>query len=160
MRSRYPCVRRPEVQVQITITRSIAAPIARVFDLIAQPEQQKRWMKGLESTEWVAGDAPGTVGARFRQRIRQGKQVGEYEGAVTGYERPTLYAVSVGNERFRMDVEYRLTRLDGRTTRLDYAVRAAEGGFWQEFLGTVFRPLTRRVAKEQVTRLAEVAEQG
>ena len=142
------------------MTRRIDAAPKRVFELIERPDRQKLWMHGLEQVTFLdGGSPPSQVGRRFRQRVKQAKgQVGTYDGEITAYERPFLYGYSVGNERFRMHVEYRIEALDARTSLVHYRADAHEGGFLNQFMGTVFRPLAKQVAKEQLKRLSSLAE--
>ena len=87
----------------------IEAPIGRVFALVDDPQKIKLWMHGLEETVYrTPRSKANPVGTRFTQRIRRGRQVAEYDGEVTAYDKPRHLAVRMGNEKFAFDVDYRL----------------------------------------------------
>jgi uncharacterized protein YndB with AHSA1/START domain len=136
----------------------IEAPIGKVFPLVEDPERIKLWMKGLEETVYVtARNRENPVGTRFKQRIREGRRVAEYEGEVTAYEKPTHLAVRIGNEKFAFDVDYRLTDLGGRT-RLDYTAEGSTPGGLAAAGNVVFGWLAGRIARKQMKRLKAIAE--
>lgn len=73
----------------VTYSQEIVAPIDRVFDLIDDDQKIKLWMDGLEETIYPEGlDREQAVGTTFKQRIREGGRVVEYDGEVTAYDRP------------------------------------------------------------------------
>jgi carbon monoxide dehydrogenase subunit G len=144
----------------MAITRrvEIHAPIDRVFDLVSRPENLVRWIDGLESTEYVGGaDPDNPIGTRFRQRIREGGRTVEYDGEITAYEKPHHLAVSIGNRRFAMHVDYHLAE-NGEGTVLDYRVAPQAKGPLARVMTAMFRRLTGRIADRQLARLREVAQ--
>lgn len=115
--------------MQMTVTLQINAPVEEVFQLLTEPEQVRRWMLTLESTETVSTPDDGSVvGTRFRQRIRSsnhaGGQVDTYEGVITEYEPPDRFAVRVGSSAILMEGRYELTRGPGDSTHLQYVAEA------------------------------------
>jgi uncharacterized protein YndB with AHSA1/START domain len=138
----------------------IHAPIEHVFELVHNPENLPRWMDGLESTEYVGGaDPDNPVGTRFKQRIRQGGRTMEYDGEVTAYEKPHHLAVSVGNSRFAMHVDYRFTE-NGEGAVLDYSVSPQPTSPLAKVMNVLFSRMTRRIVDRQLTKLREVAQAG
>jgi uncharacterized protein YndB with AHSA1/START domain len=142
--------------VLIRHSLDIDAPIEKVFALVDDPERIKLWMKGLEETVYpTPPNRENPVGTRFKQRIREGRRVAEYDGEVTAYDKPTHLAVRIGNEKFLFDVDYRLSDLGGRT-QLDYTAQTAtEGGL----RGGRERPvrLARRPHRRQADEAPEEA---
>ena len=113
--------------MRMTVTQQINATIEDVFKLLTEPEQARRWMPTLESTETFSTPDDGSVvGTRFRQRIRSanssmnqvGTTVTTYEGVVTEYEPPDRFAVRVGNHLLLMESRYELSRGPGDSTDL------------------------------------------
>lgn len=138
----------------------IDAPVERVFALVEDPEQMKLWMRGLEETVYpTKRSRPDQVGARFTQRIRQGRRIAEFDGEVTAYDRPHHLAFRIGNERFAFDVDYRFGELGGRT-QLDYTATGSDATGLARPAGTFFAWVTRRIAAKQMRRLKAVAESG
>jgi uncharacterized protein YndB with AHSA1/START domain len=151
--------RRLAAGMVFTCSRTIAAPIERVFDLIDDPEKLPLWMDGLEETVFVSRPARGEspVGARFRQRIREGGRSVEYDGEVTAYDKPTHVAVRIGGKNFSVVVDYRLAEVAGGT-RLDYSADVTNRSLMARIMGVVAGGLNRRIAERQLTRLKTVAE--
>jgi uncharacterized protein YndB with AHSA1/START domain len=138
----------------------IRAPIDRVFELVDHPENLPRWIDGLESTEYVGGaDPENPVGTRFRQRIREGGRTVEYDGEVTAYDKPHHLAVSIGNRRFAMKVDYRFTE-HGEGTVLNYSVSPQATSPLASVMNVLFGWMTRRIVDRQLTKLREVAQAG
>jgi len=138
----------------------IDAPIDRVFTLVDDPEQVKRWMRGLEETVYPSRrDRRHAVGARFTQRIRQGGRLAEFDGEVTTYEPPHHLGVRIGNERFAFEIDYRLSDLGGRT-QLDYVATGSDPTGLARPAGAFFAWVTRRIAAKQMRRLKAIAESG
>lgn len=144
----------------ITRTIEIDAPIERVFDLVDKPENLRRWIDGLEETTYLDEPDPASpVGTRFKQRIREGGRVAEYEGEVTAYEKPRHLGVRIGNTRFEMDVDYRFSeRGDG--VRLDYTATAIPTSAIASVMNVLFGWLGTRIARKQLAKLKLVAESG
>ena len=138
----------------------IDAPIAKVFALVDDPERIKLWMKGLEETVYpTPPNRDDPVGTRFKQRIREGRRVAEYDGEVTAYEKPTHLAVRIGSEKFSFDVDYRLSDLGGRT-HLDYTAQGSTPGGLAAVGNVLFSWLAGRIAGKQMKRLKKLAESG
>ena len=113
--------------MQITSTQQINAPIDDVFRLLTDPEQVRRWIPTLESTETVSTpDDGGVVGTRFRNRIRNansstsrvGHTVTNYDGVITEFDPPSRFAVRVGSSVILLETRYELSRGPGDSTDL------------------------------------------
>ena len=136
----------------------IEAPIERVWPLVDDSENLRKWMDGLEETTYPDGFQR-AVGTRFVQRIREGGRVQSYEGVVTAYDPPRHLGITIGNRAFEMQVDYRFTDL-GVRTRLDYLARKTRGGFVIKVMSPLFGWLTRRILRRQMAKLKAVAEAG
>lgn len=136
----------------------IAAPIERVWTLVDDEANLRKWMDGLEETTYPDGfDPTRAVGTRFVQRIREGGRVQSYEGRVTAYAPPNHLGIVIGNRAFEMQVDYRFTDLGGRT-RLDYSAVMVRGGVFVRLMTTMFGWITRRILHRQMAKLKAVAE--
>ena len=135
-------------------------PLEKAFDAVSDPDKQKIWMEGLEETIYPSSlDSDGNpVGTKFKQRIREGGRVNEYDGEVTAYDKPHHLAVRVGNQQFTVDVDYRFTST-GKGTRLNYAADLRFHTFIARVMGVLFSWFTRRILDKQMKRLKAVAEQ-
>jgi uncharacterized protein YndB with AHSA1/START domain len=143
-----------------TYRMDIAAPIERVWPLVADDENLVKWMDGLKETTYPDGlDKARAVGTRFVQRIQEGGRVQTYEGRVTAYDPPTHLGITVGNRAFAMQVDYRFTDLGGRT-RLDYSALMVRAGFFVRMMSTLFGAVTRRILGRQMAKLKALAEAG
>lgn len=136
----------------------IAAPLERVWELIDDDENLKRWMDGLVDTSYPDGlDRTRPVGTRFVQRIKEGGRVSEYEGVVTAYDRLKHLGIEIGNRVFTMGVDYRLTSVPGGT-RLDYTAVMRRGGGFIRVMTVLFGWLTRKILRKQMAKLKALAE--
>lgn len=146
--------------MEITYHQEIIAPIEIVFDFLNDDEKKKLWMEGLESTEYPKGKNEGNpVGSIFVQTIGERGNSQEFAGIVTEFAPPTLLAVQLQGSAFRADVTYELTDR-GRKTDLDYHCDLVFNSLLFRIVGFLFRGLTSRILKNQMTKLKELSEQA
>lgn len=139
-------------------TLDIHAPIAKVFSLVDEEKNLKKWMDGLEETIFPEGyDRAKTVGTKFKQRIKEGSQVNEYDGEVIAYEKPHHLAILLGNKYFTVKVDYRFTP-DGARTRLDYQAEMIRADWFVRLMCKLFSGFTKRLLDRQMKKLKELAE--
>jgi uncharacterized protein YndB with AHSA1/START domain len=142
----------------ITYSMEINAPIEQVFACVDDDEQVKRWMEGVEEITYLdPPDRDNPVGTRFKQRIREGGRVAEYEGKVIAYDKPRHLGISLGNKQFTMQVDYRFAPIDGGT-RLDYSAEMIAGNGFVRVMGVLFGWMTRRILRNQMAALKTMAE--
>lgn len=149
--------------MQMTVTQQINAPIEAVFQLLTEPEQVRRWMPTLESTETVSTPDDGSVvGTRFRQRIRSANQAGStvttYEGVITEYEPPDRFAVRVGSSVILMEGRYELTRGPGDSTDLQYVAEARVTHWLLRWFGWLMDKAMQLGMTQHLQSLKRVAE--
>ena len=144
--------------MNFTYTVEINAPIARVFELVDDDDNIKLWMDGLEETLYPEGkNRTNPVGTKFKQRIKEGGHVAEYDGRVIAYEKPNHLAITIGNPQFEMRVVYRFTP-KGAWTWLDYSATMTRGSLFMKLMSKLFAPLTRRILDRKMKKLKELAE--
>jgi len=142
----------------ITYQLDIEAPIGTVFEQLDDDEKLKLWMDGLEETVYPSGrNRENPLGTKFIQKIREGGRVGEYEGEVVAYKKPTHLAIDIGNRQFTMRVNYRLSPISSGT-RLDYSAETIRASWFAQVLGKLFSGFTRRILDRQMKKLKELAE--
>ncbi len=142
----------------ITYSQEISAPIETVFELVDYPENMKLWMDGLEETIYTSElDRDNPVGTTFKQRIREGGRVAEYDGEVVGYDRPNYIGVTIGSKAFQMQADYRFSSTPSGT-RLDYSAEMVTSTWWVRIIGRLMNWFTRRILTKQMAKLKEVAE--
>jgi uncharacterized protein YndB with AHSA1/START domain len=147
-----------EELMRLTYTLDVNAPVERVFELIHDPHKHKLWLQGVEETRYVGGHDPANpVGARFKQRIREGGRVKEYDGEVTAFAKPKHLGVRLWSPQFSVQVDYRLTPL-AAGTRLDYEADVSCGHWLFRLMARAFGFLMRGMLKKQLRKLKELAE--
>jgi uncharacterized protein YndB with AHSA1/START domain len=139
-----------------TTSTVIAAPVEKVFSLLSEPADILRWAEGVESIDFVSG-GPTQPGARFKQRVREGGRVVEYDGEVAAADPPRHIAVEVGNRQFSMRIDHRL-RPDGAATHVEQTVRMTPHSLSARLLGFLFSWFTRGISRKQLAKLKRVAE--
>ena len=142
----------------ITYQMDINAPIEKVFDLVDDDEKIKLWMEGLEETIYTSPqDSENPVGGTFKQKIREGGRVTEYDGVVTAYEKPNHLGVQIGNASFKMQVDYRFSKIS-TGTRLNYETDMVNPSWFARIMGTLFSWLTKRILNKHMANLKALAE--
>src|ERR1700677_3111324 len=98
----------------------ISASNEKVFDLLQDPEKHKLWLQGVEETRCIGPYDPSNPGGtKFKQKIREGGSIKEYDGVVTAFNKPTHLGILLSSPQFSVQVDYRLTS-EGSGTHLDY----------------------------------------
>jgi len=144
--------------VIITCELDIAAPLEFVFELVDDDDKLKEWMDGVEAISYPEGqNRSDPIGTPFRMRIREGGRAKDYDGRVVAYEKPHHLAITIGDSMFEMLVNYRFERGPGGT-RLNYACEMTRGNRFVRVMGWLFRPLTKRIVRKQMTALKSLAE--
>jgi carbon monoxide dehydrogenase subunit G len=144
--------------MQYLYTLDINAPAERVFEWIHDPEKHKLWLPGVEETRYVGPyDPDNPVGAKFKQKIREGGRVKEYDGEVTAFARPKHLAVRLFGPQFSVTADYLLTPLAGGT-RLDYTADFSGGSWFCRLMVRVFGFFVRGMLRRQMAKLKQLAE--
>ena len=153
--------------MQMTVTQQINAPIDDIFKLLTEPEQVRRWMPTLESTETVSKPDDGSVvGTRFRHRIRSanssmnqvGTTVTTYEGVITEYEPPDRFTVRIGNKMLLMESRYKLSRGPGDSTDLQCVFEARVTHWLFRWFGWLMDKAMQLGMTQHLQSLKRVAE--
>src|SRR5262245_17986770 len=136
----------------------VKAPIDKLFEYVDDKEKMKLWMDGLEETTYVTQRDPANpVGTKFKQKIREGGRVQEYDGEVLAYEKPKRIAVRIGNKMFDAIADYRFTPThDG--TRLDYTCEVTCHHWLARVMKVLFGWFMKRILRKQMAKLKELAE--
>jgi uncharacterized protein YndB with AHSA1/START domain len=141
-----------------TYTLHINAPIAKVFSLVDEEKNLKKWLDGLEETIFPEGyEQSKGVGTKFKQRIKEGARINEYDGEVIAYEKPSHLGIVLGNKHFTVKVDYRFTA-DGLQTRLDYRSELTRAGWFIRLMCKLFAGFNERLLDKQMKKLKELAE--
>lgn len=134
----------------------IDAPIERVFRLLSEPEEMKRWIPELMEVTHVSGEI-NTPGATFKQKLKEGGRVGTYDGEVLAFEAPRHVAVRIFNRMFEVRTDYKLDS-DGQRTRLDYTADLVPKVWWMKLMTKLFGRFNERIVDEQMRRLQQAAK--
>lgn len=130
----------------------------RVFELIHNPEMHKRWLQGVEETRYIGDyDPANPVGTKFKQKIREGGKVKEYDGEVTAFARPEHLGIRLWSSGFTVQVEYRLSPM-AAGTHLDYSADVSCSGWIMRLLVRVFGLIARLILRKQLRALKALAE--
>ena len=143
--------------MDLTDSININAPIERVFESVADREEQKLWIDGLVDVELTSEwNEHNPIGTQFKQRLVKGRKQEEYEfeGEILAYEKPELYGIRIGNADFTAEIYYRLEEVAGGT-RLNYETH-------MEFSGNMIARFIGRMAahhtKQDMQKLVALAE--
>jgi len=142
----------------VTYSMEVKAPIDKLFSYVEDKEKMKLWMEGLEETVYTTPlDLTNPVGTKFKQKIREGGRVQEYDGELLAYEKPKHLAVRIGNKHFQAMADYRFTPThDG--TRLDYTCDVNCHSWIARMMSVLFGWFMKRILRKQMAKLKELAE--
>jgi uncharacterized protein YndB with AHSA1/START domain len=135
--------------MELTHSSEIHAARQRVFDYLNDPEKIKQWARGMEDRIDLTPDSKG-VGARFKQRIREGGRLNEYDGEILAYDPPAHLRVRLARGSVIMTIDYRLTELSPTLTRLDQSFGLESASPVMRWIGRLFAPFTRSLVRKQL----------
>ncbi|QDU10076.1 SRPBCC family protein [Gimesia aquarii] len=145
--------------MEISYHQEIIAPIEVVFNFLTDDEKMKLWMEGLQLIEYPEEkNVDDPVGTRFIYHIKEGGHTQQYSGSVTEYTPPTLWGIELSNPAYQFNISYELTK-QARKTQLDYHCEMVFGSLFHRIMGFLFRGLTKRILKSQMTKLKQLSEQ-
>ena len=137
---------------------TITAPIGQVFSYLDDGQRLRRWIAGLVEVSYEKPGIPRGVGSRFRQRIKAGGRIRNYEGEVIVYQPPAQIGVRLGNARCSVDVRYRLVERLGATQVEQTAVVQVRGRL-ARLVSVAGGWLMQRQQRRMLRRLKAVVEQ-
>ena len=145
--------------MRFTHQLEIDAPVERVFALIDDDDATRRWMRGLEETVYPDGpEQEHRPGTRFRQRIREGARIADYDGMITVFDPPRRLELRIGaGDGMTMRVDYRLEAI-GNRTRLSYETEMEDAGWFVRMLARLTSRYMRGVLEGQMAALRRLAE--
>lgn len=145
--------------MRIRYSIEIEASPSRIWEYLTTLEHQKKWMIGLVDIE-PTSDIRHGVGATSLIRMNEGGNASVMESILTAYERPTHLALELRgrNAPAPMNVDYQLTDMGGRSTRLDYLMACELRGV-AKALGFLFGWLARSQVANYLKGLKRLAEE-
>jgi hypothetical protein len=142
------------------ISIEITAPIHTVFDLIHDDQKHKLWLDGLEETIYEPDYDPAhPLGAKFKQRIREGKVIQLYDGQVIAFKKPRHLGVRLSSSSVTAIVDYRLASVK-KATLVEFTSELSFKSVATRALAAVSRPVLRGILQLQMNKLKEIAEAG
>jgi uncharacterized protein YndB with AHSA1/START domain len=140
----------------------IAASVERVWSLLTEPEQQKKWMRGLVANRLVDSETS-HVGAKIEIVTRRKTILTTYDGVMTHYDPPHELGIRFTNGKIRrgysVSIRYWISPSNGETILKYRAETVAEK---TSILTTMKLMLLRvqylRTAKLRLKMLKDLAE--
>jgi uncharacterized protein YndB with AHSA1/START domain len=137
----------------------INAPIEAVFEVVDSEEHVKNWLDGFVENIYEENfnrDHP--IGAKFKQRLKEGGKIQEYDGEILSYKRPKELGMRLKHPSFSVDVYYRFSSVGNNQTRLDFECNLKMNSFLSKLMGSIFSWFTARILKKQISSLKKYAE--
>lgn len=137
----------------------IQAPIEVVFSYLEDNDKQKEWMTGLEGTEYLTEfDSSNPVGVKFKQRLREGNRIQEYEGQVTEYNKNNRISIQMNHPAFLINVSYNLQEISTNSSMLYVTEEVTAKNVSGKILSILFRVFMKRGLEKQMKLLKQCAE--
>jgi uncharacterized protein YndB with AHSA1/START domain len=138
----------------------INAPIEKVFEYIDDDEKLKLWIDGLISTEYPDGlNRDNAVGTKFKQKLKEGGKIVEYDGEVLAYTKPSFIKIKIWNPTFGVTVDYNLSP-ESEGTKLDYKAVIISDKWYFKLFAPIIQLFNRGAVDKQLLRFKTVVESG
>jgi uncharacterized protein YndB with AHSA1/START domain len=139
-----------------TVSITINAPAAKVWNVLMDPESMKHWLTGFISAEHLSG-AAGEPGSRSRLKfLERGKETEVLE-TVTVSKPDQQYSFSMEHPAFSSQVDIRL-RAMANSTELTQAMEMRPKGFLMKLMMTVAKAEMKRRMTSELEKLKEYVE--
>lgn len=139
----------------------IAAPPARVWRCLTEPDLLPKWISGFVD-ETVETPRPPAVGTVSTMRLKEGAKVVSYRSVLTAWKPGERLAIRLTGGSFAegmaMDVDYAISP-EGEGTRLVYDARVPMKGLFL-LLAPIMRLAAGANAKRDLAKLKALAESG
>ncbi|PGS48383.1 SRPBCC family protein [Bacillus sp. AFS041924] len=138
----------------------ISAPIEAVFEVVDSDKHIKKWMDGfIENTYDENFNRENPVGHKFKQKLKEGGKIQEYEGEIISYVPPKELGVRLKHSTFTVEAIYRFHSEGTNLTRLDYECRLEMHSIVSKMMGFLFSWFTKRILVKQMSSLKKYAEE-
>jgi uncharacterized protein YndB with AHSA1/START domain len=130
-----------------------------VFACVDDPEHIVQWVSGAVEHKYVTernGDS--RVGQRFRQRLKQGSGIREFDGEVIAWEPPTHFGLSIPSPAYSSEAHFRITPEGPIRSTVRYTIDVTLHSPVAKVLGPILRLPLGLFVKEQIRRLKVYAE--
>jgi carbon monoxide dehydrogenase subunit G len=141
--------------LQLTTTRDVAAPPARVFAVATDLRNAPGRIRGITKME-VLTEGPVRVGTRFRETRRMFGREATEEMEIVALDPPRSYAIGCESCGCRYRTELRFTP-KGAGTELQMQFQAEPLTFMAKVIGTLMKPMARKMLKECAKDLDDIA---
>jgi carbon monoxide dehydrogenase subunit G len=142
----------------VTTTRTIEAPIARVWSVFTDLESSQEHLSAVEDVE-VLTDGPFAVGTTWRETRKMFGRTATEEMQVTAVEHQASYAVGAVSQGTTYTSRFDFREIDPRTTEVRFTFTGETQGSVRKTISAVMWPLFRgKVAKELRRDLDDLAE--
>lgn len=150
--------------MEITLSKEIAAPASRVWQIITGLEGCVQVITGIDSIEILAGEEQFGVGTRWREtRTMLGKQATE-EMEVTAIEPGRSYVVEAGRASLLYRSTLTVSALGDERSRLSMPFGAEPKGMAARVLaatvGRLFVGFIRKALRQDLDDVTAAAEAG
>jgi len=137
----------------------VDAAAETVFACVDQPEHIVQWVEGaVEHVYITERDPANAVGQRFRQRLRMGKSVKEFDGEIIAWEAPTHFGLHIPSPAYSSEAHFRISPIGPKRSTVNYSIDITLHKTIVRLLSPFLRvPLTFFVRK-QMGRLKACAE--
>ena len=143
----------------ITSQTEIQAPKEVVFSYLEDNEKQKEWMTGLEGTEYLTEfDISNPVGTKFKQRLREGNRMQEYEGQVTEYKKNNRLSIQMNHPSFLIKLSYKLQEISPNSSILYITEELTAKTVSGKIISILFRVFMKKGLEKQMKALKRSAE--
>lgn len=147
----------------VTTTRTIEAPIARVWSVFTDLESSQEHLSAVADVE-VLTDGPFAVGTTWRETRKMFGRTATEEMQVTALEHLASYDVGAVSQGTTYTSRFDFREIDPHTTEVRFTFTGETQGSVRKAISAVMWPLFRgKVAKElrrDLDDLAEVCEKG
>jgi carbon monoxide dehydrogenase subunit G len=145
--------------LEMKCSRPVAAPPARVFEVVSDLRNTAGRVKGITKME-VLTEGPVRKGTRFRETRKMFGRDATEEMEITAFDPPRSYTMECKNHGCHYVSEFRV-KPTAAGSELELSFQARPLTFFAKVMGTLMRPLAKKLVascSKDLDDLARVAE--
>jgi len=145
--------------VLLRCSMQVSATASTVFACVDEPQNIVQWVGGIVEHQYVtARDEHTAVGQRFRQLLRQGRTVREFNGEIIVWEAPSHFGLRIPSAAYTSEAHFRISA-DGPTrSTVRYSLEIRLHSPTAKLLGPLLKLPLWLFVRQQISRLKAYAE--
>ena len=144
----------------IRYSTQVDAAAPTIFACVDKPEHIVQWVGGAVEHAYVTERNPANpVGQQFRQKLRMGSSIREFNGEIIAWEAPTHFGLHIPSPAYSSEAHFRISPSGATRSTIDYAIEITLHKLAARILGPLLQVPLGFFVRKQIGQLKAYAEE-